>query len=167
MASDTGAQGDWAQMGIGMGRTMGLRLAGVIMCFAGLAVGLSACGGGTEPQVGIGPSLRCVDDSVACVTQRQSALRSMMADRERRWVREPASVDAYAGGVRLFAYKTKKKELSCGELASGRREADAGPGVLRGPSGRHLTPAQVSRGVMLANEVSRELHTEMQRRCPA
>ena len=120
-----------------------------------------------EPDASVGPSLRCVDDSVACVAQRQSVLRSMTADRERRWVREPASADAYAGGVRLFAFKTKKQELSCGELAAGRREADAGPGVLRGPSGRHLTPAQISRGAMLATEVSRELQGEMRRRCPA
>ncbi len=138
-----------------------------IGCAAGLGLSLAACGGGIEPEASLGPSLRCVDDSVACVAQRQSALRSIMADRERRWVREPANADAYAGGVRLFAYKTKKQELNCGELASGRREADAGPGVLRGASGRHLTPAQISRGVMLATEVSRELQGEMRRRCPA
>ncbi len=141
--------------------------AGAVFCLAGLAVSLAGCGGGMEPEASVGPSLRCVDDSVACVAQRQSALRTMTGDRERRWVREPASADAYAGGVRLFAYKTKKQELTCGELATGRREADAGPGVLRGPSGRHLTPAQISRGAMLATEVSRELQGEMRRRCPA
>ncbi|MBS0242317.1 MAG: hypothetical protein JSS20_09075, partial [Proteobacteria bacterium] len=91
---------------------------------------------------------------------------TMLSDRDKRWIHEPATADAYAGGVRLFAFKSRKKELSCPELAIGRREADAGPGVLRGPGGRHLTPAQVSRGVMFANEVSRELANEQKRRCP-
>lgn len=150
-----------------MGLTTVWRRMAIGLCLGGLIVALSACGGGGDPEVGVGPSLRCVDDSPACVAQRQSALKSMLADRERRWVRETAGVDAYAGGVRLFAFKTKKKELTCVELATGRREADAGPGVLRGPTGRHLTPAQVSRGAMLATEVSRELQGEMRRRCPA
>ena len=66
--------------------------------------------------------------------------------------------------MRLFALKSKKKELTCDELAHGRNEADRAPGVLRGARG-NLTPAQVSRGIMLASEVSRELAAEMKRRC--
>lgn len=80
-------------------------------------------------------------------------------------MREPASAASYASGVRLFAYKTKKKELSCDELSMGRREADSAPGVLRGPQAAKLTPAQASRGIMLAGEVSRELGNEFTRRC--
>jgi hypothetical protein len=90
-----------------------------------------------------------------------------MLDKGRAWVRQPAPPAAYASGVRLFAYKQRKRELSCDELAHGRKEADAGPGVLRGPEGRALTPAQVARGVMLAQEVSRELANETKRRCRA
>ncbi len=37
--------------------------------------------------------------------------------------------------------------------------------MLRGPEGANLTPAQVSRGVILASEVSHELAAEMKRRC--
>ena len=55
--------------------------------------------------------------------------------------------------------------LSCDELAIGRKEADAGPGILRGPDGKGLTMAQVSRGVMLSPEISRELSNEHKRRC--
>ena len=91
----------------------------------------------------------------------------MVGDKDRKWVREPASPQAYASGVRLFAFKSRKKDLSCDELAVGRREADAGPGVLRGSGGSGLSPAQVSRGVMLSSEVSKELSNEMQRRCKA
>ena len=108
---------------------------------------------------------QCVDDSSHCIGQRQSALRSIMDDKSRSWVRQPADARAYASGVRLFAYKTKKKELSCEELSAGRKEADGAPGVLRGPQAAQLTPAQASRGIMLAGEVSRELGNEFSRRC--
>jgi hypothetical protein len=134
-------------------------------CMLAAWLALAGCGGTPEPNLGVSGDTKCVDDSVHCITQRQSHLKALLADKDRRWVHQPASADAYAGGVRLFAFKSRKKELSCAELAVGRREADAGPGVLRGPAGRHLTPAQVSRGAMLATEVSRELAGEMKRRC--
>jgi hypothetical protein len=66
--------------------------------------------------------------------------------------------------VRLFALKTKKKELSCDELAHGKREADAARASLAN-AGSKLTHAQVTRGNMLATEVSRELGREMKARC--
>ena len=68
------------------------------------------------------------------------------------------------GGGRLFAFKNKKKDLSCEELAHGRKEADAAPAALRS-NGTGLTPAQVSRGAMLAHDVGRELGNEYNRRC--
>ena len=111
--------------------------------------------------------MACVDDSPGCISERKEALGQIMGDKQRQWVRQPASAEAYASGVRLFAYKQKKRELSCEELASGRREADAGPATLRGPQGKGLTPAQISRGVMLSGEVARELEVEMKRRCKA
>ncbi len=116
-----------------------------------------------ETRAGLG----CVDDSKHCIDQRQSTLKSMMADTDRKWVREGATPQAYASGVRLFAFKSRKKDLSCDELAVGKREAEAGPGVLRGAGGGGLSPAQVSRGVMLAGEVGKELGVEMKRRCRA
>ena len=63
-----------------------------------------------------------------------------------------------------IVYKSKKKDLSCAELQAGKREADAGPAVLRTP-GNGLSHSQVSRGVILAHEVSRELSRELSRRC--
>ena len=65
--------------------------------------------------------------------------------------------------MRLFAFKAKKRELTCEELAHGRRE-DGAAGALK-VAGAGLTPAQVSRGTMLAAEVSRELRNELGRRC--
>jgi hypothetical protein len=113
----------------------------------------------TEP-----PRADCVDDSPPCVERRGAALREMMADPKRRWVREPASAHSYAAGVRLFAFRSRKRELTCDELSLGKREADAAPMVLNGPDSGPLSPAQKSRGTMLAAEVSKELSTEIRRR---
>lgn len=132
-----------------------------------LALAIAGCAISTDQDLGSNAGMECVDDSAHCISQRQGALRQLMADKNRTWVRQPPSTSAYASGVRLFALKSKKRELSCDELRHGRREADNAPATLRGPSGKHLTPAQVSRGVMLAHEVSRELAKEFSRRCKA
>lgn len=130
---------------------------------AALIAGCSGSDG--APSASLAPGLGCVDDSWECINKRQAALKTIMADGSRSWIKEPATPSAYASGVRLFAFRGKKKELTCEELGQGRREADAGPGILRGPGGSGLTPAQVSRGVMLAQEVSKELGNEYNRRC--
>lgn len=135
-------------------------------CLAGLALTVAGCATAPEPAIGEWTEARCVDDSPACIAERQRQLKTILADRQRTWIKQPPNADSYAGGVRLFAYKTRKKELSCAELTAGHREAEAGPAVLRGPAGKHLTPAQISRGAMLSTEVSRELGGEMRRRCP-
>jgi hypothetical protein len=127
----------------------------------------AACAGtNIEPEPVAPKGLACVDDSRQCVEQRMTVLKGLMSDRDKRWVREPATPEAYASGVRLFAFKGRKKDLNCDELAIGKREADAGPAVLRGASSR-LTPAQISRGAMLSGEVGKELGVEMRRRCKA
>jgi hypothetical protein len=133
----------------------------------GLGVLLTACGGlfdGGDPKAGYS----CLDDSPECVDQRQMTLKSMLADKDRAWVRESATPQAHASGVRLFAFRARKKELSCEELMHGRREADGAAKSLRGPDGQGLSPSQISRATMFAAEVSRELSTEMRaRRCKA
>ena len=130
------------------------------------ALAVSGCGSSGPQEVG-GRGMSCVDDSQACISQRSSALNELMSDKQRSWVRQPAPAAAYASGVRLFAFKQKKRELTCEELQIGRREAGAGPAILRGPQGQGLATAQIARGVMLAEEVGRELATESRRRCGA
>jgi hypothetical protein len=122
-----------------------------------------ACGG--PDTTGPSSGLTCVDDSPDCVDRRQKTLRYLVDDKDRAWIAAHPPPEAYASGVRLFALKNKKKDLTCDELARGRDEADRAPGVLRGPEGANLTPAQKSRGIMLASEVSRELGAEIKRRC--
>ncbi len=128
------------------------------------AVVVAACSNEGPPEIG-GKGLHCVDDSPQCIAQRSSALADLNNDKSRGWIRQPPQASAYASGVRLFAYKQKKRELNCEELNVARREADAGPAVLRGPDGKHLTTTQIARGVMLAQEVGRELTTEAKKRC--
>jgi hypothetical protein len=127
------------------------------------AVALTACGG--SEYGGPSSGLTCVDDSPDCVSRRQRTLRYLVEDNDRTWVKAHAPPAAYASGVRLFALKRKKTELTCDELAHGHNEAQKAPGILRGPGGSGLTPAQISRGVILASEVARELSAEIKRRC--
>ena len=136
--------------------------AGVAVCLAVLAGG---CASSAPPEIATPRAgLGCVDDSFECISQRKATLQAMVGDPARKWVKEPPSPAAYASGVRLFAFKNKKKDLSCEELAHGRKEADAAPAALRS-NGTGLTPAQVSRGAMLAHDVGRELGNEYNRRC--
>jgi hypothetical protein len=130
--------------------------------FAAIGISIGGCAVGDAPIESAG--LSCVDDSPRCVAERQSALKDLVADPQRRWIKEPASPAAYASGVRMFAYKQKKRELTCEELAHGQREASGAASSLKG-AGSQLTPAQVSRGTMFAGEVGRELANEAKRRC--
>jgi methylphosphotriester-DNA--protein-cysteine methyltransferase len=137
----------------------------VILVALALAVAAEAgcsVSSGTDADARAG--LRCVDDSPECISRRQTTLRHLESDQGRTWVKEPATPEAYASGVRLFAYKKKKTELTCDELAHGRREAEAARATLKG-AGSTLTPAQIARGTMLASEVAKELQAEMGRRC--
>ena len=139
------------------------RAIAIAAALGGLGIVASACTSLDERS-----GLSCIDDSPDCVGQRQATLKSMIADQDRKWVKEPTSPQAHASGVRLFDFRSRKKELSCEELAIGRREADSVPKALKGPEGKSMSPAQVSRANMFAAEVSRELTAEMRaRRCKA
>jgi hypothetical protein len=142
----------------------GTRKLAMAAALIGLGIVASACSGLEDQRAG----LSCIDDSPDCVDQRQATLKSMLADEDKKWVKEPTNPQAHASGVRLFAFRSRKKELSCEELAVGRREADSVPKSLKGPEGKSMSPAQVSRANMFAAEVSKELAVEMRaRRCKA
>jgi hypothetical protein len=131
-----------------------------------LALALAAAGGctGSGPDPDARAGLGCVDDSIECINRRQTTLRHLVDDEGRAWVKEPATPEAYASGVRLFALRAKKKELSCDELAHGSKEAEGARSALQSAAAK-LTPAQVSRGAILASEVGRDLESEYNRRC--
>jgi hypothetical protein len=137
---------------------------GVLAVVALLA---SACSGAFGPE-DTKAGLSCIDDSPECVERRQTTLKAMLADKNRTWVKEPATPQAHASGVRLFAFRSRKKEMTCEELVHARREADGAPKMLRGPEGKGLSPAQISRATLFAAEVSKELSAEIRaRRCKA
>ncbi|MEL6299917.1 MAG: hypothetical protein AAFQ45_15240 [Pseudomonadota bacterium] len=139
---------------------------GVAVALAG-ALMAAACTQ-APPAAKLKPSgISCVDDSPRCLKARRTALAQIMDDNKRTWIKRAPSAHAYAAGVRLFAFKTQKRSLSCGELGAGRREASNAARVLRSPAGQSLTPAQRARGVILGDEVARELSREMRRRCRA
>jgi hypothetical protein len=141
----------------------GTRKRAMAAALGGLALLVTACSGLDERG-----GLSCIDDSPDCVDQRQATLKSMLSDENRKWVKEPTSPQAHASGVRLFAFRSQKKDLSCEELAIGRREAESVPKALKGPEGKSMSPAQISRTNMLAAEVGKELGAEMRaRRCKA
>lgn len=125
---------------------------------------ISACAVNSGLEIDQRRGLACVDDSVECISHRQATLRHMVDDKSRSWIKESPTPEAYASGVRLFAYKTKKKELTCEELSRGKLEADTARTSLAS-LGSRLTPAQVARSAMLAGEVGRELQNESNRRC--
>jgi hypothetical protein len=130
---------------------------------AGFCLALSAC---SSVSLDDRAGLNCIDDSAECVAQRSATLKSMLADKDKRWVKEPATPQAHASGVRLFAFRSKKSELSCDELVLARKEAETAPKALKGQQG--LSPAQISRASLFAAEVGKELAAEMKkRRCRA
>lgn len=152
-------------MALGQHLQLSFRIIGASGCGALCALLLGACSGSEVGPKGPQLGLSCVDDSTHCISQRGKVFDTYMADKSRGWVKQPATPEAYASGVRLFALSKRRKELTCDELAHGRREAEAGPQILRANGGGRLTPAQVSRGVMLSSEVARELSREQGRRC--
>ena len=132
-----------------------------LVCAAGVSAGCAANTAQLSTPVSAG--LGCVDDSLRCRNRRRAALDALMADKSRSWIKQPPSASAYASGVRLFAFKKRKRELSCAELAIGHREAKAARPTLRAAA-NSLTPAQIARGAMLGDEVGAELKRERRRR---
>ena len=138
-------------------------LAIIALFSTSLAVG--GCANGlfdvTSPR---GVGVNCVDDSEFCLTERRQALNEIMADKSMNWVGEKPTARSDASGVRLFAFKQRKRKLDCRQLRVGYLEANSAPGRLRSANSPALTPDLVSRGVILSQEVAKELKREMKRR---
>lgn len=107
--------------------------------------------------------IACADDSSRCLDARRVALKGIMADKSRSWIQRAPTANSYASGVRLFAYMKLKRSLTCKELATGVHEGAGARRTLRAAAGQ-LTPAQISRGALLGDEVAKHLRREMRRR---
>ncbi|MGI9422399.1 MAG: hypothetical protein ACR2PA_04345 [Hyphomicrobiaceae bacterium] len=108
--------------------------------------------------------LACVDDSPRCLSRRRVALNQIMGDSSGKWIERPPSASSDASGVRLFAFKQRKRQLTCTQLATGYVEASGARNRLRASNDPRLTPALISRGAILGDEVAKELKREMKRR---
>ncbi len=128
-------------------------------------ISLSGCANGSlgvaSPR---GVGVNCVDDSEFCLAERRQALKEIMADKSMNWVDEKPTARSDASGVRLFAFKQRKRQLNCRQLGIGYREATSASGRLRSANSPALTPDLVSRGVILSDEVAKELQRELKRR---
>ncbi|HUS96956.1 MAG TPA: hypothetical protein VMX97_09480 [Hyphomicrobiaceae bacterium] len=148
----------------GIWRVGGGRLLSMLVPLAAV-VGFTGCAGpGSNAAPSPKAGLACVDDSPRCIDQRRIALQSIMGDRSRRWIKQPPTAAAYASGVRLFAFMKQRRSLNCHELQTGYGEAKAARPVLRAAASQGLTPAQISRGAMLGDEVAGQLKREIRRR---
>jgi len=131
-----------------------------------LTVVMAGCVGGNYlSNADTRAGLICVDDSNTCIKRRQQALHHLRSNPDRSWIRERATPQTYAAGVRMFALKAKKNDLTCDELKLGKLEAERAPLVLISAPAKNLTPAQISRGKMLAFETASDLKREIKRRC--
>jgi hypothetical protein len=132
-------------------------------CFA--LAGLAGCASsGVSPSTGLSAGLNCVNDSSDCLAKRRAALTEIMSDKSAKWIEQPATARADASGVRLFAYKQRRRELDCRQLRIGYLEARGARQRLRAARGTELTPALISRGAILGDEVARDLKQEIRRR---
>ena len=132
-----------------------------------VAAGLMATGcvtGFSGAPSNVNAGFSCVDDSEVCLTKRRQALTEIMADTEMRWISQPATAGSDASGVRIFAFMKKRKHLSCQQLRIGFQEATGARQRLRQAAGSGLTPAQISRGAILGDEVAGKLRKEMRRK---
>lgn len=119
-----------------------------------------------SPQIMASPGtgLNCVDDSERCLSERRTALNAIMKDKSGDWVNHAPTASSDASGVRLFAFKQRKRQLNCRQLRIGYIEASTARQRLRNSGDPKLTPALISRGAILGDEVARELKREIERR---
>jgi hypothetical protein len=110
------------------------------------------------------PLARQDEASCANVDTCVSVLKAMVADPERAWMRQPASPAVLANGVRLFAYRALKTQLTCGELAAAMTEIETAAQTFSGGVGG-LKPEQITRVRILSVEVGTELQAENAQRC--
>jgi hypothetical protein len=93
-----------------------------------------------------------------------SVLKAMVADPERAWMRQPVSPAVLANGVRLFAYRALKTQLTCGELAAALTEIEAAAQAFSGAVA-DLKPERITRVRVLSVQVGTELQAENAQRC--
>lgn len=131
-----------------------MRLAILFLSLLGLfgLATLAGCGGMTTA----GNEQICLDDSGDCVASRTAAFKELVADKQHAWVNRPASRSLHASGIRMFAYKATKAQLTCAQLTAGINEASSVRGALAGPM-NGVSADRISQAKALAEETRTEL----------
>ena len=126
-----------------------------------VALALVGCATNKLPKVAT-----CLDDSSGCISQRQATLNTMLADPNRAWVGKTPTPVVYATGVRLFAWRKSKSDLSCGELKSGIAET-GGARTTLAENIPGASKTRIGQIIALSDDVNRELkRTARGKRCP-
>ena len=121
------------KLGMRMGLALVFTRTAVACWLAGLPVALSGCATAPAPAIGEWTEARCVDDSPACVAERQRQLQNILTDRQRSWIKQPPNTDAYVGGVRLSCRGTRPAGvLPNNHLAAPLQSGRQPPALLRG-----------------------------------
>lgn len=94
-------------------------------------------------------------------------LKALVEDPKRGWIGQSQPKPAeYADGIRLFAYRALRGQLSCGELAVALVEMNAAAKAFREPV-ESLPPDKIARLRSLVSKVEVELRAERASRCAA
>jgi hypothetical protein len=91
-------------------------------------------------------------------------LKALLDDQTRKWIGEPQLPPEHATGVRQFAYRALRTELSCKQLALAIDELAAAKTAFRA-SVPGVAPAQAARVRALDGQVEAELRAERAKRC--
>jgi len=106
-----------------------------------------------------GGTTGCGSDS-GCLAR----LKALLDDPTRKWVGEPQLPVEHASGVRQFAYRALRNELSCKQLSLAIDELVAAKTAF-GASVPGVASAQAARVRALDGQVEAELRAERARRC--
>lgn len=135
-----------------------------IIALAGVAL-VSACTPISAPETSTNPAAGCVDDTKHCVDMRMSTLKVMVSDQKRGWVYQQESPASYATGVKLFAYRATKAQLTCAELSHGRTETADAALTLKSGSVPGMNDSRLAQVRDMSTQVSKELGREYDRVC--
>ena len=119
----------------------------------------------SSPEASNNPAAGCVDDSKHCIDKRMSTLKVMVADQKRSWVYQQESPASYATGVKLFAYRATKAQLTCGELSHGRQETADAALSLKSGSVPGMNDSRLAQVRDMSAQVSKELGREFDKVC--
>lgn len=119
----------------------------------------------SAPEASNNPAAGCVDDSKHCIDKRMSTLKTMVSDQRRSWVYQQESPASYATGVKLFAYRATKAQLTCAELSHGRKETADAALSLKSGSVPGMNDSRLAQVRDMSSQVSKELGREFDKAC--